>query len=86
MTYRVGAHHNDGRIVMSKKKHPPGPIPPGNRSNVGPQATPDEEQDNKNPPEDGTGFNEEDPKRRLGDFTGAGEHSIQQPGGKQAGA
>lgn len=30
-------------------------------------------------PEDttGKGFNEQDPKRRLGQFTGAGEHSLQ---------
>jgi hypothetical protein len=25
---------------------------------------------------------EQDPKRRLGDFTGTGEHSFQQPGGR----
>jgi len=67
---------------MSKKNHSPGPVPPGNRSNGGLDETggPATEQ---TPPDDGTGFQEQDPKRRLGNFTGAGEHSIQQPGGKK---
>lgn len=66
---------------MSKKNHPPAPIPPGNRSSENPtgdQELPAEPINGK----DGTGFQEEDPKRRLGDFTGTGEHARQQPGGK----
>jgi hypothetical protein len=67
---------------MSQKHHAPGPVPPGNRPatpfNDRPDMDPTEEPTNQ----DGTGFQEEDPKRRLGDFTGKGEHSIQQPGGK----
>jgi hypothetical protein len=64
---------------MSKKQHTAGPVPPANRPK-GP-ANSDEAEPNENVP-DGTGFNEQDPKRRLGDYTGAGEHSIQEPGGK----
>jgi hypothetical protein len=30
----------------------------------------------------GAQFQEQDPNRRLGDFEGAGEHSFQQPGGR----
>lgn len=65
---------------MSKKSHSPGPVPPGNRPRSG--ATPPNPDQDAGPPADqpGTGFEEEDPKRRLGDFTGAGEHARQQPG------
>ena len=68
---------------MSKKNHIPGPVPPANRPTGGPVSIPDDQVADPNSPETGTGFDEQDPKRRLGDFTGAGEHSIQQPGGKQ---
>lgn len=63
---------------MSKKHHAAAPVPPGNRPQSGPshQSRNDEEL----PDQIGTGFNEEDPQRRLGDFTGAGEHARQQPG------
>lgn len=30
----------------------------------------------------GAPFQEQDPKRRLGDYSGAGEHPFQQPGGR----
>lgn len=66
---------------MSKKNHNPAPVPPGNRQ-TGPAGLPDELQTEQIPDADGTGFEEQDPKRRLGDFTGAGEHARQQPGGK----
>jgi hypothetical protein len=67
-----------------KKKHVH-PVPPANRPQTGP---PDEQAEVQPRPrnEQGTGneggFQEQDPKRRLGDFTGAGEHSFQQPGGR----
>ena len=32
------------------------------------------------PPAEGAPAQEQDPKRRLGDFTGAGEHSLKEPG------
>jgi len=68
--------------MSNKKNHGSAPVPPGNRQHGGP-AEAQEQPADKAPPGDGTGFQEEDPKRRLGDFTaGAGEHSIQQPDGK----
>lgn len=61
---------------MSKKHHGgPAPVPPSNRPHRGP--VPDD-LDEQTP--DGDEFQDQDPKRRLGDFTGAGEHSLQQPG------
>jgi len=67
---------------MSKKhKGGPAPIPPGNQpKKFGPQKP---EQDVAPEPERGAPASDQDPKRRLGDYEGAGEHSIQQPGGKQ---
>jgi hypothetical protein len=69
---------------MSKKKHAPHPTPPGNRTGFGPGATNPtaEESDTGTPDSAGAGFAEQDPKRRLGDYETAGEHAIQQPGGK----
>ena len=69
---------------MSKKHHGgPAPVPPGNRPSGGPPHPEGEEQlPDLTQPASGSPFQEEDPKRRLGDFTGTGEHSIQQPGGK----
>lgn len=66
---------------MSKKNHIPAPVPPGNRSPAGGSDQTDQDQPD-NVDRTGTGFQEEDPKRRLGDFTGTGEHARQQPGGK----
>lgn len=64
------------------KKHKGGsaPVPPGNQSHSGTQksvrevirATPH-----------GAPASEEDPKRRLGNYGTAGEHPIEQPGGKK---
>jgi hypothetical protein len=68
--------------IMSKKhRGGPRPVPPGNRPQSGPPnpAGEDEEQTPDTGTE-GVGFQEQDPKRRLGDFGGAGEHPIQQPG------
>ncbi len=62
------------------KNHGPAPVPPGNRPSVGPT-------DNLHPAAHqggheggGAPLQEEDAKRRLGDFTTEGEHSRQQPG------
>ena len=72
---------------MSKKHHGgPGPVPVGNRPQMGMAQQPDAD----TPPE-GAGevreggevpAQQEDPKRRMGDFTGTARHSIQEPGGK----
>ncbi len=65
---------------MSQKHHSPGPVPPGNQAHAGPPAKPGDELQpdpgEENPPRD----EEQDPKRRLGNFEGKGEHSRQQPG------
>ncbi len=68
--------------MAHKKKHGH-PVPPGNQSQTGPPNTQGDTQQGSLPAIDTAGApHEQDPKRRLGDFTGEGEHSIQQPGGK----
>jgi hypothetical protein len=69
---------------MSKKhRGVPAPVPPENRPQTGPPS-PTGEDESQAPNADtdvgGVGFQEQDPKRRLGDYGGAGEHPIQQPG------
>jgi hypothetical protein len=67
--------------MAHKKKHG-APVPPGNQPHSGPGGAPDSStQDDRQPPGGGAPFTDQDPKRRLGDYEGAGEHSIQQPGG-----
>jgi len=61
------AHH--------KKKHGH-PIPPGNQPKAGPPIEADQTQQAAG---GGAPFQEQDAKRRLGDFEGTGEHSRQQP-------
>ncbi len=69
---------------MSKKNHPPAPVPPGNRPHDGPAYTPKD--DGATPPtDDGAAFSEQDEKRRLGNFTTAGEHARVQPGPRNDG-
>jgi hypothetical protein len=66
---------------MSKKhKGGPAPIPKGNLSPSGP-SEPGEKP--IAPPPVGAPASQQDPKRRLGHYVTAGEHSIDQPGGKQ---
>jgi hypothetical protein len=66
--------------MAHKKKHN-APIPPGNQSELDPSGAVGEVE------QPGTGEvssnQEQDPKRRLGDYEGKGEHSIQEPGGKK---
>lgn len=67
---------------MSKKhKGGPAPIPQGNQSQFGPPRPETETTDEEMPR--GAPSSDQDEKRRLGDYEGAGEHAIQQPGGKQ---
>jgi hypothetical protein len=67
--------------MAHKKKHT-GPIPPHN------QPQHDTDRQGKTPTgsdeiiKPGPSGQEQDPKRRLGDFSGKGEHPVQQPGGK----
>lgn len=66
---------------MSKKhKGGPAPVPKGNKAKNGPDIPGQPE-----PPIEphGAPSSEQDPKRRLGNYDSAGEHSIEQPGGKQ---
>jgi hypothetical protein len=68
---------------MARKNHKPGPVPPGNKPHVGPDFDPSQEPaDAPADAPDGAPFTDQDPKRRLGGFETAGEHSIVQPGGK----
>jgi hypothetical protein len=66
-------------IMAHKKKHG-APVPPGNQSQSDPRAA------TGTPVKKGaaevSSAQEQDPKRRLGDFEGKGEHSIQEPDGK----
>jgi hypothetical protein len=73
---------------MARKKHNPGPIPAGNKSHSGPPyQRPDE--DEAEPGKTGEGsteaFQEEDPKRAIGDYTGTADHARQQPGPRNDG-
>ena len=66
---------------MSKKhKGGPAPIPKGNQAQSGP-SVPAEKPIASSP--EGAPASQHDPKRRLGNYATAGEHSIEQPGGKQ---
>ncbi len=66
---------------MAHKKQSNRPIPPGNQSNFGPAGAkkPTREDEQKSPEQEPQ---EQDPKRRIGDFSGTAEHSFEQPGGK----
>jgi hypothetical protein len=66
---------------MAHKKQHGSPVPPANKPQTGPPEhaqTGQAHADTKS----GAPFQNQDPKRRLGNFEGAGEHSFQQPGGK----
>jgi hypothetical protein len=73
---------------MSKKDHSPGPVPAGNRPHAGTAYRPPD-QDQAEPGKEGEGsaeaFQEGDPERRMGDFTGRADHARQQPGPKNDG-
>lgn len=73
------------------KKHPggPAPVPPGNRLTTGMahvRGETDAHAADEAAPDGGAPFQEQDPKRRLGGFTGTGEHSIQQPSAQNDGS
>jgi hypothetical protein len=67
-------------MTMSKKRHTPGPVPPANRSPSGTNHAQEREEQSEMDQENTTDtFQEQDPQRRLGDFNGEGEHSLQEP-------
>jgi hypothetical protein len=67
---------------MSKKHHGgPGPVPPGNKPADFPSGhrKPPKGDDETTQSDQGAGFQEQDPQRRLGGYETEGEHSIKQP-------
>ena len=67
---------------MAHRKNNGGPVPPGNKSKMGPVGkTGQTAKKAKQSAAEVTSAQEQDPKQRLGDFTGKGEHSMQEPGG-----
>ncbi|MBX9677368.1 MAG: hypothetical protein K2X38_01305 [Gemmataceae bacterium] len=72
---------NLNHMGHKKHRHGPAPIPPANQSHIGPgDAIPPEGAEK--PGSSGAAFQEQDPKRRIGNFETAGEHAMQQPGGR----
>jgi hypothetical protein len=69
---------------MSKKNHSPSPIPSGNQSQAGSgfQQQGQDESGKTDALQSEVGLQEEDPKHRMGDFTGKADHARQQPGPK----
>jgi len=66
---------------MSKKHHGgPAPIPPGNRPPTGLPNVSEDTDSIAAPADTGDPFQDQDAQRRLGGFSGAGEHPRQQPG------
>jgi hypothetical protein len=56
-------------------------VPPGNQPHKGPEPAPGQLSETPTgAPEKAP--QEQDTKRRIGDFSGTAEHSFQQPGGK----
>lgn len=72
---------------MSKKNHNPGPVPAGNRPKAGTsfEESNQDESGQTAAPQNEAGWQEEDPKGRMGDYTGKGDHARQQPGPKNDG-
>ena len=67
--------------MAHKKKHAH-PVPPDNQPAAGPPVQPGELPPDDAKPGGGAPAQEQDPKRRLGNYGTAGEHPIQQPGGR----
>ena len=67
---------------MAHKKNHGGPVPPGNQPRGGPGEPATQSGKKQQAAGEVTSAQEQDPKRRLGDYEGKGEHSIQEPGGK----
>ncbi len=68
--------------MAHKKRHGPAPVPPANLPAAGPVDATAAGQQAEADAKDGAPFQDQDPKRRLGNFETAGEHALQQPGGK----
>lgn len=68
--------------MSHKKRHGAAPVPPGNMPQGGPGEAMTADEQAEADTKGGAPFQDQDPKRRLGNFESAGEHSFQQPGGK----
>jgi hypothetical protein len=68
--------------MAHKKKHGGGPVPAGNQPQSGPPEHLSASAETNTGTRGEARFQEQDPKRRIGDFEGTAEHSFQQPGGK----
>ncbi len=60
-----------------RKRHGPAPVPSENQPQAGPPAT--TKAAGHAHAGGGAPFQDQDTKRRLGDFDGAGEHALQEP-------
>ena len=67
---------------MSHHKKHGGHIPPANQPQAGPPGNMNVSEQAHADTKSGAPFQDQDAKRRLGDYETAGEHSFQQPGGK----
>jgi len=67
--------------MAHKKKHT-NPVPADNRPKIGPAVESNIEANSEVDKHSGAPFEEQDPNRRLGNYETKGEHSFQQPGGK----
>jgi len=68
--------------MANTKKHT-NPVPPENQPKGGPAQTPGAlGTDGEQTPPNGAPFEDQDEKRRLGNYGTAGEAPIKQPGGK----
>jgi hypothetical protein len=65
---------------MAHKKQHTNPVPPDNQTHQGPPG--EVGKTGKTGPAEVASDQAQDPKRRRGDFEGEGEHSFQQPSGK----
>ena len=65
--------------MAHKKSHGPAPVPRGNLPQAGPQSGAKAAQHAGAAAGGGAPLQEQGPKRRIGDFTGTGEHARQQP-------
>ena len=71
-----------GDAAMSNKHYGgPAPIPPGNHARSGNSSTTDKKLDTDQKAGE-VASQQEEPSNRIGDYNGKGEHSIQEPGGK----
>lgn len=71
---------------MAHKKHHTPPVPPGNQPQHGPPDATGPLAGEGQQAGGGAPGQEQDEKRRLGDFEGAGEHARQQPTPRNDGA